>query len=153
MALELKNTSENANEQYPIVLFDGFCNLCNGTVNFILKRDKQKQFRFAALQSEAGQILLKNYSVPSGTDSVVLIYKGEILTESDAILSIASLLPVPWKWGKVFTILPAGFRNRIYRWIARNRYRCFGKRKECRLPSPEERKYFLKNGKSVNSKK
>ncbi len=130
-------------EQYPILLFDGFCNLCNSTVNFILKRDKQKQFRFATLQSKTGKSLLKKYAVPSGTDSVVLIFRKKTFMESDAVLAIAALLPPPWKWFKVFTFLPAAFRNWIYGQIARNRYRCFGKRKTCRLPSPEDIEQFL----------
>ena len=78
-------------EQYPILLFDGFCNLCNSTVNFILKRDKQKQFRFATLQSKTGKSLLKKYAVPSGTDSVVLIFRKKTFMELDAVLAIAAL--------------------------------------------------------------
>jgi predicted DCC family thiol-disulfide oxidoreductase YuxK len=126
----------------PIVLFDGVCNLCNGTVDFILKRDRKKQFRFVALQSEAGEAIRKNFSIPDEIDSVVLIHEEIVFYESDAALEIARLLPAPWKWAVVFKIVPPGWRNAVYRWIARNRYRWFGKKKECRIPTPEEQQFF-----------
>lgn len=126
----------------PYVLFDGVCNLCNGTVDFILKRDPKKQFMFVALQSETGQIIRKKISIPDEIDSVVLIYEEKVFYESDAALEIARLLPIPWKWAVIFRIVPVGWRNAVYRWIARNRYRWFGKKQECRIPTPEERKFF-----------
>lgn len=126
----------------PYVLFDGVCNLCNGTVDFILKRDPKKQFMFAALQSETGQIIRKKFSIPDEIDSVVLIHEEKVFFESDAALEIARLLPIPWKWAVILRIVPVGWRNAVYRWIARNRYRWFGKKQECRIPTPEERKFF-----------
>lgn len=126
----------------PLVLFDGVCNLCNGTVDFILKRDRKKQFRFVALQSETGELIRQKFSIPDEIDSVVLIHEGKVFFESDAALEIARLLPVPWKWAVIFKGLPTGWRNTIYRWIARNRYQWFGKRKACRIPIPRERIYF-----------
>lgn len=127
----------------PIVLFDGVCNLCNRTVDFILKRDIKKQFRFAALQSETGEQIKTKLSIPEEIDSVVLIYEGKVFYESDAALEIARLLPAPWKWAVVFKMAPVAWRNAIYRWIARNRYRWFGKKTECRVPTNEEKKVFL----------
>ncbi len=129
--------------KYPIVLFDGVCNLCNRTVDFILKRDKKKQFRFAALQSETGQVVKKKLSIPDEIDSVVLILKGIAFYESDAALEIARLLPAPWKWAMAFKMAPATWRNSIYRWIARNRYHWFGKKTVCRVPTNEEKTVFL----------
>lgn len=126
----------------PLVLFDGVCNLCNGTVDFILKRDRKKQFRFVALQSEAGEKIREKFRFPKEIDSVILIQEGKTFYESDTALEIARLLPVPWKWAVFFKIVPRGWRNRLYRWIARNRYQWFGKKEECRLPSPEEQKFF-----------
>jgi predicted DCC family thiol-disulfide oxidoreductase YuxK len=126
----------------PLVLFDGVCNLCNGTVDIILKRDAKKQFRFVALQTETGEVIRNKYSIPDEIDSVVLIYNGKVFYESDAALEIARLLPPPWKWAVVFKIVPVGLRNAIYRWIARNRYRWFGKKETCRVPTQEERKFF-----------
>ena len=129
-------------ENNPLVLFDGVCNLCNGTVDFILKRDRKNQFRFAALQSETGEAIRKKFSISDEIDSVVLIHKEKVFYESDAALEIARLLPAPWKWAVVFKIVPLSWRNVVYRWIARNRYRWFGKKETCRIPTPEELKFF-----------
>lgn len=127
----------------PIIIFDGVCNLCNGTVDFIVKRDKKKQFRFAALQSETGKKFLSDFQVKPNADSVVLIYQNKIFIESDAALEIARFLSFPWKFLAVFKYFPKKFRDRIYRWIARNRYRWFGKCETCRIPTPEEKELFL----------
>ncbi|SHF86802.1 Predicted thiol-disulfide oxidoreductase YuxK, DCC family [Mariniphaga anaerophila] len=128
--------------QNPLVLFDGVCNLCNGTVNFILKRDKQKQFRFVALQSEAGMKIKQKLKIPNDVDSVVLIYNGKVFYESDAALKIVRLLPAPWKWLAAFQIIPQNLRNTVYRRIARNRYHWFGKKNVCRIPTASEREFF-----------
>jgi len=117
----------------PILLFDGVCNLCNRTVDFILKRDRAKRFRFVALQSEKGKELIAKFEIPTETDSVILIFKNEVFIESDAVIEIVKLLPTPWKWLTIFKIIPLKLRNRIYNWIAKNRYRWFGRRKTCRV--------------------
>ena len=127
---------------HPLVLFDGVCNLCNGTVDFILKRDRNRQFRFVALQSEAGEKIREKFRFPEEIDSVILILREQVFYESDAALEIARLLPAPWKWAVIFKAVPVRRRNAVYRWIASNRYRWFGKRNECRLPSAEEQKFF-----------
>lgn len=129
--------------RYPIILFDGFCNLCNGTVDFLLKRDLKKQFRFAPLQSETGKLLMQKFEIPSNTDSVILIKLNRIYVESDAALEIAGMLPFPWKLGVIFKVIPKKIRNGIYRWIAKNRYRWFGKRNTCRIPTSENRDLFM----------
>jgi predicted DCC family thiol-disulfide oxidoreductase YuxK len=128
--------------QYPIILFDGFCNLCNGTVDFLLKRDHKKQFRFAPLQSETGKLLIRKFEIPSNTDSVILIKLNRIYFESDAALEIAGMLPFPWKLGVIFKIVPKKIRNGLYRWIAKNRYSWFGKRTTCRIPTSENRDFI-----------
>ncbi len=120
-------------ETKPLILFDGICNLCNGAVDFILKRDREKQFRFVSLQSEKGQELISQFNIPEKTDSVILIKSKRVFFESDAAIEIARMLPVPWKWLGIFRVFPVKFRNGIYRWIARNRYQWFGKRDKCRL--------------------
>ncbi len=117
----------------PIILFDGICNLCNSAVNFILKRDKKKQFQLVSLQSEQGVELMHQYQIPKETDSIVFIAEKQIFIESDAALKIARLLPVPWNWLIVFKVIPKKIRDKIYQWIARNRYRWFGKRDVCRM--------------------
>ena len=116
-----------------IILFDGICNLCNGAVNFILKRDIKKQFQFEALQSERGKKLIANFEIAPETDSIILIINNQVYTESDAAIEIARLLPAPWNWFSTFKIIPPKFRNGIYKWIAKNRYRWFGKKETCRV--------------------
>ena len=121
------------NDNKSIILFDGICNLCNMSVDFVLKRDKEKKFRYVSLQSEEGKSLVKWYKIPPETDSVILIENKAVFLESDAAIEIGKKLPAPWKWAGVFRIMPKKIRNGIYRWIARNRYRWFGKRKTCRV--------------------
>jgi predicted DCC family thiol-disulfide oxidoreductase YuxK len=129
-------------KHHPVLLFDGVCNLCNGTIDFIIRKDRNKQFRFVSLQSEAGAAALEVFPLPEGTDSVILLHKGKVYTESDAAIEVARLLPLPWKMAAIFKIIPRPWRNSIYRLIARNRYRWFGQKETCRLPSPEEKAYF-----------
>jgi len=130
-------------KQNPVILFDGVCNLCNGTVDFLLKRDRKKQFRYAALQSETGKALIQKYHFSEQTDSVILIKLNKAYFESDAAIEIANMLPYPWRLGIVFKIIPKYVRNKIYKWVAKNRYRWFGKRKTCRIPTPEENEFFM----------
>lgn len=128
---------------HPIILFDGICNLCNNTVDFIITHDRKKRFRFASLQSETGQKLKNKFNIPSETDSIVFVHNGKFYIESEAALEITSLLPYPWKLASILKIVPRTLRDKIYRWIARNRYRWFGKRETCRLPTPEEKASFF----------
>lgn len=120
-------------ERKAILLFDGVCNLCNGTVNFILKRDKKKQFAFVSLQSDEGRALVSEFNIAAETDSVILIHQNKAFTHSEAVLEICKLLPAPWKWVAVFSFIPKNLRDGIYRWIANNRYSWFGKRNTCRV--------------------
>jgi predicted DCC family thiol-disulfide oxidoreductase YuxK len=129
-------------ENYPLILFDGVCNLCNGAVDFILRHDRKRRFRFVALQSEAGEKAIKNLGIPSETDSVILYREKQLFIESDAAIEIARLLPIPWKWAVILKIIPKKLRDRIYRRVAKNRYRWFGKKQACRLPSPQEKQFF-----------
>lgn len=119
--------------QKPILLFDGVCNLCNHSVDFILKRDKNQQFLYVALQSVEGKKLIEKYRIPPNTDSVILIKKSVVFLESEAALEISKMLPAPWKWANALRVFPLKLRNNIYRWIAGNRYRWFGKRTSCRV--------------------
>ena len=126
----------------PLILFDGVCNLCNGTVDFLIKYDRKKQFRFIALQSDIGIKATKKFNIPSYTDSVILVNRNQAFTESEAVLEIARLLPFPWNTAIVFVIIPKKLRNKIYRWVAKNRYQWFGKKDNCRIPTPDEKLYF-----------
>ena len=123
-------------------MFDGVCNLCNSTVDFLIRKDPKDQFRFVALQSESGKKIIQKFNIQSDCDSVILIYSGEIFQESDAALKIASLLHFPWNAAKVFYIIPGKLRNKVYKWVARNRYQWFGKRNSCRVASRAEQKFF-----------
>ncbi len=127
-----------------MVLFDGWCNLCNGWVEFVLRIDKEGVVRFSPLQSEAGRTLLEGAGLPTDTgDTVVLIDGSSAWTESGAALRVARLLPWPYRLLYALVVLPRPIRDAVYRLVARNRYRWFGRRTECRVPSPEERERFL----------
>lgn len=120
------------NEQ-SIILFDGICNLCNTTVDFLLKHDRHKQFKFVALQSDEGKDLSRYHQISLDIDSVILIKQNKAFIESDAIIEIARLLNYPWKLGSAGKILPKALRDSTYRFVAKNRYHWFGKRKTCRI--------------------
>lgn len=127
----------------PVILFDGVCNLCSGSVQFILKRDKKKRFLFASLQSNFGKELLKQSDLPANNyNSFVLMEDGNIFTRSTAALKIFQQLK-RWKWVKIFWIVPKFIRDAIYNLIAKNRYKWFGKKKECWLPAPDLKERFL----------
>jgi len=130
-----------------VVLFDGVCNFCDASVNFIIKHDENKIFRFASLQSPAGQKLVKEYRMDKpGLDSIILIENGRAYTHSTAALKIAAGLKGIWSWAHALIYLPRGLRDLFYKLIARNRYRLFGKKDECMIPTPEVRERFLEEG-------
>ncbi len=135
----------NQNEQhYKIILFDGVCNFCNFWVNFIIDRDKKNQFRFAALQSQIGKELLTKFDLPENDfDSFILISQNKILKKSSAAFEIAKDLN---GWLKIFSplkLLPNSFNDFIYDLVAKNRYKIFGKRDVCRIPTEEDKIKFL----------
>ncbi|MDQ3320944.1 MAG: thiol-disulfide oxidoreductase DCC family protein [Acidobacteriota bacterium] len=127
-----------------IILFDGVCNFCNGSVNFIIERDPEKHFKFAPLQSEVGEKLLRDNGVDKiETDSVVLIEDGKVYTRTTAALRIARKLSGYWSWFYGFTVVPSFIRDVFYKLFAKYRYKMFGKQEACMLPSPEVRERFL----------
>ncbi len=127
-----------------IILFDGVCNLCEGSVQFVLLRDHKAYFCFASLQSEAGQALLQQYQLPQlDFQSFILIENGRVYQKSTAALRVCRRLGSLWPLLYVFIIVPAFIRNFFYNWVARNRYRWFGQKEECMLPKPEWRERFL----------
>ncbi|HWI93377.1 MAG TPA: thiol-disulfide oxidoreductase DCC family protein [Flavisolibacter sp.] len=130
--------------EHPVILFDGVCNFCNGAINFVLRQDRKKIFRFAALQSEAGQKLLQQYNLSTKDfDSFVLIDDDKVYKKSTASLRVMNKLPWYWKEVQLFRIIPTIFRDAIYDYIARNRYKMFGKKDQCMVPTPELRNRFL----------
>jgi predicted DCC family thiol-disulfide oxidoreductase YuxK len=131
-------------DDHPVILFDGVCNYCNAVVNFIIRQDKKNLLRFASLQSSAGQRLLKQYHLPTEQlNSFVFISKGRAYTRSTAGLMLYNHLPWYWKWVQLFRIIPPIFRNAVYDFVAKNRYKWFGKKDQCMVPAPELRQRFL----------
>jgi predicted DCC family thiol-disulfide oxidoreductase YuxK len=127
-----------------LILFDGVCNLCNSSVQFILLRDKKDRFRFASLQSDYGQSILKQYNLPTDKfNSLALVENGKIYQRSTGALRIARKLKGLWPMLYGFIIVPPFIRNFVYDIIAKNRYRWFGKKEECMLPRPEWKQKFL----------
>ena len=126
-----------------IILFDGVCNLCSSSVQFILKRDKKKLFRFASLQSKAGQDYLKKFNLPGDTfNSFVLVEGDKIYTRSTAALKVAKNLK-GWSWLYAFRLVPKFIRDGIYNLIAKNRYLWFGNNDVCWIPTTELISRFL----------
>lgn len=135
-----KSFTDNTN----IILFDGVCNFCNYWVNFILKRDKKNLFKFASLQSESGQKLLEIYNLPKDNfDSFILITNDILYKKSAAAFYISKNLSGISKIILPFSILPLGFTDFIYDLVAKNRYKVFGKREFCRVPTDDERNKFI----------
>lgn len=128
-----------------IILFDGVCNLCNGFVQFVIRHDKKEYFRFAALQSEQGRNLLQQVQFKEGNalSTVVLIENGKFYVQSTAALKVARRLSGLWPLTYAAIILPAFLRDLIYKLIAANRYRWFGKQESCMLPTPALKTRFL----------
>jgi predicted DCC family thiol-disulfide oxidoreductase YuxK len=126
-----------------IVLFDGVCNFCNGAVNFIIRHDGEGRFKFAALQSDVGKDLQTKYKVPSDVDSIVLIENEAAVLHSTAALQIARGLGGVWSLLYVFAIVPKPIRDSFYKLFAKYRYRIFGKKDVCMIPTPEVRERFL----------
>lgn len=132
---------------HPLILFDGDCNLCNRSVQFVIERDRKAKFQFASLQSEVGQAALEAVLGPDGVaglpDSIVLLQNGKVRARSSAALAIARGIRWPWPLLAVFWLVPYPLRDFIYDWVARNRLRWFGRREECWIPTPELRARFL----------
>jgi predicted DCC family thiol-disulfide oxidoreductase YuxK len=127
-----------------LVLFDGHCNLCSGSVNWIIDRDPARSFVFAPLQSVVGRETLARFELdPRRTDSVILVEGDRAYTRSTAGLRIARRLAFPWPVLSLLAVIPAGVRDWLYDTIARHRYRWFGRTETCRMPTPELQARFV----------
>jgi predicted DCC family thiol-disulfide oxidoreductase YuxK len=127
-----------------IILFDGVCNLCNFWVNFIIDRDNKDVFKFAALQSEKGQELLERFQIDRNSPDTIMLVEDEIIyTKSTAAFKISRSLKGIWKYFSLMIFIPKPIRDFIYTIVAKNRYKFFGKRDTCRLPSELEKRKFL----------
>ncbi len=131
--------------EHPILLFDGVCNLCEGAVRFAITRDPAARLRFAPLQSELGRALLLQHGYdPAAIDAVVLVDAAGAHDRSTAALRLAGHLRAPWSWlGPPLLLLPKRLRDGVYDFVARHRYRWFGRRDACLVPTPELRARFL----------
>ncbi len=129
---------------HPVVIFDGVCNYCSSVVVFIIKRDARGIFRFAPFQSESAKALLEKYGVREDyLDSFILIEDGRLYTKSEAALRLWRRLGGLWSLNYAFIAVPAFIRDAVYDFIARNRYKWFGKKDECMIPGPDVRERFL----------
>lgn len=127
-----------------IILFDGVCNLCNASVLFVIDRDPQGRFSFAPLQGERGRELLAGHGRPADRlDTIMLLEDGRLYERSGAALRIARRLSGLWPLLTVFLVVPAPLRDAVYSFIARRRYRWFGRTDQCRIPTPDLRDRFL----------
>lgn len=132
-------------EPKKIVLFDGICNLCNGAIQFVIKRDKEDKFRFAALQSEIGRKLVAERGIDtSEVDSIILIDPGvAYYTKSEAALEIGTELKGYRTLSNILRLIPSSLSNIVYDFIAKNRYKWYGKKESCMIPTPELQAKFL----------
>ena len=136
--------SMNKQSTHSIILFDGVCNLCNGAVNFVIKRDPRNVFKFTPLQEKQGVLLLKKHAVDSRKlDSIVLIENGNVYIKSSAALRIARKMSNLWPLFFVLLIIPSFIRDGVYDFIAKNRYKWFGKKEQCIIPTPGLKEKFL----------
>jgi predicted DCC family thiol-disulfide oxidoreductase YuxK len=128
----------------PILLFDGVCTMCNSLVSFVIRRDPKRIFQFASLQSDTGQRLLQQAGLPtSQLNTFVLIEGNRYYTKSTAALHLFRRLGRLWTFLYLFIIVPRPLRDMVYHWIAKNRYKWFGKKEQCMLPTPDIKERFL----------
>jgi len=131
-------------DEHAVVLFDGVCNLCNDSINFVIDHDPDGYFKFASLQSDEAGALLAQYGLDGDyLDSIVLVEAGRVYRNSSAALRITRKLSGAWPLLYALVVVPRPVRDWVYDWVARNRYKWFGKRDQCRLPTPELRARFL----------
>jgi predicted DCC family thiol-disulfide oxidoreductase YuxK len=135
----------NLPQNKKIILFDGVCNLCNSAVQFVIQNDAKDVFRFVALQSDLGQEILQHIGInPKNIDSIILYEPGvAYYYKSSAAIQIAKSLGGFWHLGTIFKIIPTGIRNSLYDYIAKNRYKWYGKKESCMIPTAELKAKFL----------
>lgn len=141
---QILSKEEILEASYGVVLFDGVCNLCNHTVDFLITQDNKKVLRYASLQSETGEMLASHFGISlERLRTILYVRRGKAYIESSAVLNILRDIGGLWALMYAFIIIPPFIRNAAYRFISRNRYRFFGKKNSCRLPSEEEEALFL----------
>ena len=131
--------AETNPEAHPIIVFDGFCVLCSSSAEFVLKHDRGGHFRLAAMQNEVGHALYRQFGIdPTNPETLIVVSGTSALRGSDAVLAIGAGLGWPWRATGVLRLVPRPVRDAIYRWAARNRYRVFGRRDMCWVPTREQ---------------
>jgi predicted DCC family thiol-disulfide oxidoreductase YuxK len=128
---------------HPVILFDGVCNFCNSSVNFVIKKDRMNAIKFAPLQSTAGKQLAEQYNIENDLKSFIFIENGIAYKKSTAALMVCKYLKGIWKIGYAGLLIPAFIRDALYNYIAKNRYKWFGQKETCMIPSPTIRAKFL----------
>ena len=125
--------------QHPVIVFDGMCVLCSANARFVLRHDRTGRFRLATMQGAAGSALMRRHGIdPLDPETFIFVEGGRVRRNSDAALAIVARLDWPWKALSALRIVPRALRDAVYRLVARNRYRWFGKREECFVPTPEQ---------------
>lgn len=128
----------------PIIVFDALCVLCSANAHFVLKYDKAGHFRLAAMQGDVGAVLFRRFDIdPTDPETMIMVDGDMVLRNSDAVLAIYAGLGWPWRLAGIFKLVPRFLRDPVYRLIARNRYRLFGKRTECWVPSADQQDRLL----------
>jgi len=138
--------NQDTENYHGIIVFDGICNFCNSSVNFIIARDEKNLFRFTPMQSSTGQKLLEKHNLSrDNIDTFLLVKNSKALTKSDAALAIAiaTELKRPWNYLTILSFIPRPVRDYFYCLVARNRYKWFGKKEQCMIPTPDVRNKFL----------
>ncbi|MFJ6321876.1 MULTISPECIES: thiol-disulfide oxidoreductase DCC family protein [unclassified Rhizobium] len=131
--------SNDIDHHGPIIVFDAMCVLCSANAQFVLTHDRQGRFRLTSMQNETGAELYRRCGIdPANPDSMIIVDGTTVLRDSDAVLSIYAGLGWPWKAFSWLSLVPRALRDPAYRWLARNRYRFFGRRETCWLPTPEQ---------------
>lgn len=131
-------------DAHPVMIYDGYCGLCSSAVQFVLRHDRARAFRFIAAQSEVGTSIYRHYGLdPRDYETFIVLADGLPRLASDAVIEIGRRLGPPWSLGAVAAALPRGVRDGLYFWIAQHRMKFFGRRDTCHLPTPDERDRFL----------
>lgn len=131
-------------DEHPLIVFDGVCVLCSANAQFVLRRDRERCFRLTTAQGPLGQALYRHFGLPTSTyETMLVLQDGRLLTESEAALRIAEGLGWPWRAAGVLRLVPRPLRDGLYRLVARNRYRLFGRREQCWLPATGDRDRLL----------
>jgi predicted DCC family thiol-disulfide oxidoreductase YuxK len=133
-----------AEETHPIIVFDGECVLCSANAQFVLKHDRRGHFRLAAMQGEVGAALYRRFGIdPANPETLILVQGDRLQRDSDAVIAIYASLGWPWRVMAIARLIPRVLRDPVYRWVARHRYRIFGRRKSCWLPRPGDKDRVL----------